>query len=195
MTGEDSVKNNNHATVTFAGGCFWCMQPPFDAEPGVLDTVVGYTGGSTQNPTYKQVSAGASGHLEAIQIIYDSAVVSFKRLLEIFWKNIDPLDSLGQFCDKGSQYRSAIFYHNEEQRRLAEVSKRDIEQSGMLPGSIVTEIVPASVFYPAETYHQDYYKKSPLRYKFYRLACRRDKRLTELWRTNSVLPQPAAGGR
>ena len=181
MTVKESDKINNKTIATFAGGCFWCMEPPFDAEPGVLETIVGYTGGSTENPTYKEVSAGGSGHTESIQIIYDPAIVSFERLLGIFWKNIDPLDPKGQFCDKGSQYRSAIFYHSGEQRELAEGSKKQIEEGGTLPGSIVTEIVPASVFYPAEEYHQEYYKKNPLRYKFYRRTCRRDKRLSELW--------------
>jgi peptide-methionine (S)-S-oxide reductase len=184
MTAEDSVKSKGKATATFAGGCFWCMEPPFDAEPGVLETIVGYTGGSTENPTYEQVSAGGSGHTESIQVIYDPAIVSYERLLGIFWKNIDPLDSDGQFCDKGSQYRSAIFYHNEEQKKLAEVSKKQIEKGGSLPGSIVTEIVPAYTFFPAEEYHQDYYKKNPLRYKFYRRSCRRDKRLAALWEIN-----------
>jgi methionine-S-sulfoxide reductase len=154
MTVEDSDKSKGKATATFAGGCFWCMEPPFDAEPGVLETIVGYTGGSTENPTYEQVSAGGSGHAESIQIIYDPAIVSYERLLGIFWKNIDPLASDGQFCDKGSQYRSAIFYHIEEQKKLAEVSKKRIEESGSLPGSIVTENVPESIFYPAEEYHQ-----------------------------------------
>ena len=184
MTVEDPIISKGRTTATFAGGCFWCMAPPFDAEPGVLETIVGYTGGSTEYPTYKKVSAGGSGHTESIQIIYDSAIVSYDRLLEIFWKNIDPLDSDGQFCDKGSQYRSAVFYHNEEQKKLAEMSKKRIEGSGSLPGSIVTEIVPALTFYPAEEYHQEYYKKNPLRYKFYRRSCRRDKRLAELWETN-----------
>ena len=184
MTVESSDKNRQDAMATFAGGCFWCMEPPFDAEPGVLETIVGYTGGHLENPTYEQVSAGGSGHAESIRIIYDPAVVSYERLLYIFWTNIDPLDPNGQFCDKGSQYRSAIFYHNEEQKKLAEVSKKKIEESGSLNGSIVTEIVPSPTFYPAEDYHQDYYKKNPLRYKFYRRACRRDKRLAELWVTN-----------
>jgi peptide-methionine (S)-S-oxide reductase len=129
------------------------------------------------------VSVGGSGHAESIQIIYDPTIVSYERLLEIFWKNIDPLNADGQFCDKGSQYRSAIFYHNEEQKKLAEVSKKRIEKSGSLPGSVVTEIVPALIFYPAEEYHQEYYKKNPIRYKFYRRGCRRDKRLAELWET------------
>jgi peptide-methionine (S)-S-oxide reductase len=184
MTVEDSDKGKKKAMATFGGGCFWCMEPPFDDEPGVLETIVGYTGGSTENPTYQQVSAGGSGHAESIQIVYDPAIISYERLLEIFWQNIDPLDSDGQFCDKGPQYRSAVFYHTEEQKELAEGSKKRFEESGSLPGSIVTEIVPAPNFYPAEEYHQDYYKKNPLRYKFYRLTCRRDKRLAELWATN-----------
>lgn len=184
MTVANSDKGKEKAMATFAGGCFWCMAPPFDAEPGVLQTIVGYTGGSTQNPTYQQVSAGGSGHAESIRILYDPAIVGYERLLEIFWKNIDPLDAGGQFCDRGSQYRSAIFYHNADQKKLAEVSKKQIEEAGAPPGPIVTEIVPASVFYPAEEYHQGYYKKNPLRYKFYRLTCRRDKRLAELWEIN-----------
>jgi methionine-S-sulfoxide reductase len=184
MTVKHSDKNKQKAMATFAGGCFWCMEPPFDAEPGVLETVVGYTGGLSENPTYQQVSAGRSGHAESIQVIYDPTVVRYERLLEIFWKNIDPLDPDGQFCDKGSQYRSAIFYHNEEQKRLAEVSRRQFEERASLLGPIATQIIPASIFYPAEDYHQDYYKKNPLRYKFYRRACRRDKRLSELWETS-----------
>jgi peptide-methionine (S)-S-oxide reductase len=169
------------AIATFAGGCFWCMEPPFDAEPGVIETIVGYTGGTLENPTYEQVSAGSTGHTEAIQIIYDPTIVSYERLLEIFWKNIDPLDPDGQFCDKGSQYRSAIFYNNCEQKELAEGAKRQIQETCPLPGPIVTEIVPASTFYQAEDYHQDYYEKNPLRYKFYRYNCGRDRRLEELW--------------
>ena len=184
MTISDSDNSQKEAMATFAGGCFWCMVPPFDAEPGVIETIVGYTGGSTENPTYKQVSAGGSGHAESIRIIYDPEIVSYDRLLEIFWKNIDPLDSNGQFCDKGSQYRSAIFYHNEEQKKLSKELKNRIEENGSRPGSIVTEIVSALTFYPDEEYHQEYYKKNPLRYKFYRRSCRRDKRLSELWEIN-----------
>jgi peptide-methionine (S)-S-oxide reductase len=187
MTAETSDKDRQYAMATFAGGCFWCMQPPFDAQPGVVETIVGYTGGHLENPTYRQVSAGGSGHAESIRIIFDPVVVGYERLLEIFWKNIDPIDPDGQFCDKGSQYRSAIFYHNEEQKLLAEASKGQIESGGSLPGPIVTEIVPASDFFPAEDYHQDYYKINPLRYKFYRRACRRDRRLVELWETDDVL--------
>jgi peptide-methionine (S)-S-oxide reductase len=180
MGAQISDKNRQNAMATFAGGCFWCMQSPFDAEPGVVETIVGYTGGHLESPTYQQVSAGGSGHLESIRIIYDPAVVSYERLLQIFWHNIDPLDPDGQFCDKGPQYRSAIFYHDGEQKKLAEASKKQIESSGSLTGSIATEIISASSFYPAEEYHKDYYKKNPLRYKFYRRACRRDKRLKEL---------------
>ena len=184
MNVDHSDITNDSAVATFAGGCFWCMEPALDAEPGVRETIVGYTGGTTDNPTYKQVSAGNSGHAESIQIVYDPDKVSFERLLAIFWKNIDPLDPAGQFCDKGTQYRSAVFYHDDDQKRQAEESKKQIEEGGRLPGPIVTEIVPASVFYPAEDYHQDYYKKNPLRYKFYRRACGRDKRLAELWTKN-----------
>ena len=183
MNAENSVKTENRTDIaTFAGGCFWCMEPPFDAEQGVLETILGYTGGSLENPTYEQVSAGYTGHTESIQITFDLAIVSYERLLSIFWKNIDPLDPHGQFCDKGSQYRSAIFYHTEDQKNLAEASKNKIEENGSFSESIVTEIVPAATFYPAEDYHQDYYKKNPLRYKLYRYSCGRDRRLTELWK-------------
>lgn len=186
MAVQDSDKDNEKAMATFAGGCFWCIQPPFDAEPGVLETTVGYTGVQTENPTYKQVSAGGSGHAESIRIVYDPDTVGYDRLLQIFWKNIDPLDPEGQFCDRGSQYKAAIFYHSEEQKELAEISKIIIEASGLLPSRVVTAILPAAEFYPAEKYHQKYYIKNPLRYKFYRRGCRRDKRLTEIWQTNAV---------
>lgn len=169
------------AIATFAGGCFWCMQPPFDRLDGVLSTTVGYTGGHTRNPTYEQVSGGGTGHAESIQIAYDPAKVSFAKLLQVFWHNIDPLTPNAQFCDHGTQYRSVIFFHNAEQQRLAEQSKRDLEASGRFKQPIVTEIVPASTFYPAEDYHQAYYRKNPLRYKYYRYGCGRDRRLQELW--------------
>jgi peptide-methionine (S)-S-oxide reductase len=169
------------AMATFAGGCFWCMQPPFDAEPGVFKTIVGYTGGNGENPTYEEVTAGSTGHAESLRIDFDPAVVNYERLLEIFWKNIDPLDGQGQFCDRGLQYRSAIFYHDNEQKELAEASKERLVENGSLSGEVFTEIVPASTFYPAEEYHQDYYKKNPLRYKFYRYNCGRDRRLKQLW--------------
>jgi peptide-methionine (S)-S-oxide reductase len=169
------------ATATFAGGCFWCMQPPYDKLPGVVSTTVGYTGGHLANPTYEQVSAGGTGHRESIEIVYDPAKVGYEKLLSVFWHNIDPTDNAGQFCDHGEQYRSAIFFHDDAQRRLAEESKRAIEASGRLKAAIVTDILPASRFYPAEGYHQKYYVKSALSYKFYRFNCGRDRRLTQLW--------------
>lgn len=169
------------ATATFAGGCFWCMQPAFDRVDGVVSTTVGYTGGHTKNPTYQDVESGTTGHAEAIQITYDSNKVGYAQLLDVFWHNIDPLTANGQFCDFGPQYRSAIFYHDEEQRRLAEASKKALESSGRFQQPIVTEIVPASAFYPAEDYHQDYYRKNPVRYHYYRFRCGRDRRLEEIW--------------
>jgi len=167
------------ATATFAGGCFWCMEPPFDALDGVLSTTSGYTGGSKKDPTYEQVSSGGTGHAEAVQIVYDPAKVSYEKLLDVFWHNVDPLTANRQFCDVGSQYRSAIFYQGEEQKRLAEASKQAVEKQ--LGKPVVTEIVAASTFYPAEEYHQDYYEKNPIRYKFYRYNCGRDRRLEEVW--------------
>lgn len=174
-------EGQQRATATFAGGCFWCMQPPFDALKGVISTTAGYTGGHTKNPTYEQVSAGGTGHAESVQIIYDPKVVSYAQLLDVFWHNVDPITADRQFCDEGNQYRSAIFYHDEEQKRQAEESKKALEQSGRFKQPIVTQIVPATEFYPAEDYHQGYYRKNPLRYKFYRYSCGRDARLKELW--------------
>jgi len=168
--------------ATFAGGCFWCMQPPFDHLDGVVSTTAGYTGGQKKNPTYEEVSAGGTGHAESVEVLYDPARVSYARLLEVFWHNIDPLTANRQFCDAGNQYRSAIFYHDETQRRLAEESKSTLEKAR--GWKIVTGIVPAGEFYPAEEYHQGYYKKNPLRYKFYRTGCGRDGRLRELWGAN-----------
>lgn len=167
--------------ATFAGGCFWCMEPPFDQIKGVKSTVSGYTGGQKEDPTYEEVSSGTTGHTEALQVTYDPSQVSYEKLLEVFWKNIDPTDPNGQFCDKGNQYRSAIFYHDEEQKRLAESSKEKLVKSGQLKKPIVTEITAFKKFYPAEDYHQDYYRKNPIRYKYYRYACGRDKRLKKLW--------------
>ena len=157
------------------------MEPPFDKLDGVLATTSGYTGGSKVDPTYEEVSAGGTGHFEAVQVTYDPAKVSYDRLLEVFWRNVDPLDAGGQFCDRGEQYRTAIFVHDEEQRRLAEQSKQALVDSKRLGGPIVTEIVTAGPFYPAEEYHQDYYEKNPLRYKFYRWNCGRDQRLAQVW--------------
>jgi peptide-methionine (S)-S-oxide reductase len=169
------------AVATFAGGCFWCMEPPFDKLEGVISTTSGYIGGHKADPTYKEVSAGTTGHTEAVQIVYDPDRVSYQELLQVFWINIDPLDARGQFCDKGAQYRTGIFYHDSEQQHLAEASKRDLQDSGRLGGPIVTEITEATTFYPAEDYHQDYYQRNPVRYKFYRYSCGRDQRLEQLW--------------
>jgi peptide-methionine (S)-S-oxide reductase len=169
------------AVATFAGGCFWCMQPPFDALPGVLRTTVGYTGGTAVDPSYEQVCAGGTGHAEAIEVEYDPAVVSYEALLEVFWHNIDPTTKDRQFCDTGRQYRSAIFVHDDAQRQAAERSKEQLTRSKPFGGAIMTEIVTATTFYPAEAYHQDYYKKNPVRYKYYRWGCGRDGRLKELW--------------
>ncbi len=169
------------ARATFAGGCFWCMEPPFDKIPGVISTTSGYAGGSVKDPTYQQVSAGVTGHAEALQVTYDPEKVTYAQLLEVFWHNIDPLDGGGQFCDRGSQYRTAIFYEGAQQKAAAEASKRRLEESGKLPGKIVTEITPLEAFYPAEDYHQNFYKKSFLRYHTYRAGCGRDRRLKELW--------------
>ena len=167
------------AKATFAGGCFWCMEPPYDELEGVTSTISGYIGGTKKDPTYEQVSAGTTGHTEAVQITYDPQKVSYEKLLEIFWRNIDPLTANAQFCDSGSQYRSGIFYHDEAQKKLAEASKKRIQTRFKQP--VVTEITAASDFYPAEDYHQDYYKKNPIRYKIYRYGCGRDQRLKELW--------------
>jgi peptide-methionine (S)-S-oxide reductase len=167
--------------ATFAGGCFWCMEPAYDKLEGVKSVVSGYTGGHKLNPTYEEVSSGTTGHTEAIEIAYDPSVISYSKLLDIFWHNVDPTVKDRQFCDVGTQYRSAIFYQNGEQKRLAEASKKTLEQSKRFPGPIYTEIVPAATFYPAEEYHQKYYQKNPVRYKYYRYSCGRDQRLKELW--------------
>jgi peptide-methionine (S)-S-oxide reductase len=169
------------AHATFAGGCFWCMEGPFDRVPGVVSTTSGYTGGSVKKPSYEQVSSGATGHAESVDVVYDPAKVTYAQLLDVFWHNVDPLDAGGQFCDRGNQYRTAIFYHDEEQRRLAEESKQALEASGKLKKKIVTQIVPAGEFYAAEDYHQDYYLRNPIRYKYYRFNCGRDDRLKQLW--------------
>jgi len=169
------------AVATFAGGCFWCVESDFDKVPGVVRTISGYTGGASKNPTYEQVSAGGTGHREAVQIFYDPEKVSYESLLDVFWRSVDPTDAGGQFCDRGRSYETAIFANSPAQRRLAEASKRKLQESGVLKASIVTPIETAGAFYPAEGYHQDYYKKSPLRYKIYRYGCRRDARVRKLW--------------
>jgi peptide-methionine (S)-S-oxide reductase len=168
------------ASAVFAGGCFWCMEPPFDKLDGVISTTSGYTGGELPNPTYEQVSAGGTGHYEAVKVVYDDSKVSYGALLNVFWRNIDPFDGGGQFCDRGSQYESAIFVENDRQRRLAEASKRKLQKRND-DSPVQTKIRQASAFYPAEEYHQDYYSKNPLRYRFYRFTCGRDSRLSEVW--------------
>ncbi|HZR82712.1 MAG TPA: peptide-methionine (S)-S-oxide reductase MsrA [Candidatus Binatia bacterium] len=167
----------------FAGGCFWCVEAAFDPVEGVVSTTSGYTGGHLANPTYEQVSAGGTGHAESVEVAYDPSRVTYEKLLDVFWHNVDPISPNRQFCDAGTQYRSAIFYLNDAQREAAEKSKRDLEAAKVLPGPIVTEIVAATAFYPAEEYHQDYYRKNPVRYRFYRSGCGRDRRLKELWGT------------
>lgn len=167
--------------ATFAGGCFWCMEAPFDKLDGVVSVTAGYTGGSLKKPSYEQVSAGGTGHAEAVQVVYDPVKVTYSKLLDLFWHNIDPTVKDRQFCDIGHQYRSGIFYHSAEQQRSALQSKTALDKSKHFKDPILTEIVAATEFYPAEEYHQHYYKKNPLRYKYYRSGCGRDKRLKELW--------------
>jgi peptide-methionine (S)-S-oxide reductase len=169
------------AVAVFAGGCFWCMEPPYDALPGVISTTAGYIGGRTAHPTYEQVSSGRSGHVEAIQVRYDPTRVSYDTLLEVFWRNIDPVAVNRQFCDVGPQYRSAIFYGSAREKTLAEASRRALAASGRLDRPIATEVLPATAFHAAEDYHQDYYVRNPRRYRFYRWNCGRDQRLRELW--------------
>ena len=176
-----AVPSGRTEKATFAGGCFWCMEPPFEKLKGVLSVTSGYTGGHTENPTYGEVSSGSTGHAEAVEILFDPSQITFSRLLDVFWRNIDPTTKDRQFVDVGSQYRTAIFTHNEEQRRLAEESKKKLEASGRFGKPNVTEIVPAGKFYPAEEYHQDYYKKSATRYKFYRFNSGRDQYLDRIW--------------
>jgi len=167
--------------ATFAGGCFWCMEPPFDKLPGVVATISGYTGGTKTNPTYEEVSSGTTGHAESVDVIYDPKKITYEQLLDVFWHNVDPTVKDRQFCDGGSQYRTAIFYNDQEQRQAAEASKAALEKAKPFKAPIVTQIVMASTFYPAEDYHQDYYKKNPVRYQIYRSGCGRDARLKELW--------------
>jgi peptide-methionine (S)-S-oxide reductase len=182
------------ATAIFAGGCFWCMEPPFDKLEGVIATTSGYSGGHTENPTYKKVSSDTTGHYEVLQVTYNPEKVDYATLLNVFWHNIDPLDAKGQFCDKGKSYRTAIFYTSDEQKRLAEESKQELIDANLFNEKVVTVIEAAKTFYPAEDYHQDYYQKNPVRYKYYRFSCGRDKRLQELWKNaagkgGSLLPE------
>lgn len=179
----------DRATAIFAGGCFWCEETAFEGLPGVISVVSGYTGGQKKNPTYEEVSAGGTGHAESVEVTYDLAKTSYEKLLEVFWHNVDPFQKDAQFCDHGTQYRSAIFYQGESQKKAAEESRRKLEEQPRFKGKIVTQIVPASTFYPAEEYHQDFYKKNPVRYHSYREGCGRDARLKEIW------GEPAGGKR
>ncbi|MDR4503350.1 MAG: peptide-methionine (S)-S-oxide reductase MsrA [Candidatus Scalindua sp.] len=177
-------KSGETEKATFAGGCFWCMQHPFDELEGVVSTAVGYTGGLKEEPTYEEVCGGETGHTEAIEILYTPSHISYSKLLDVFWRNIDPTTRNRQFADEGTQYRTAIFYHNEEQKRLAEASKSAMEKSGRYEKSIVTEITAATPFYKAEEYHQKYYEKCPLRYKSYKTGSGREHYLEETWKTD-----------
>lgn len=171
----------SRAVATFAGGCFWCMESPFDKLPGVISVTVGYTGGTRANPTYEEVSNGGTGHTEAVEIVYDPQVVSYAQLLEVFWRQIDPTSANRQFCDVGSQYRAAVFVHDDTQKAAADSTREALAKSGRFDKPIVTEISPASKFYPAEDYHQQYYKKNPVRYNYYRYSCGRDQFLDKVW--------------
>lgn len=178
---DQAAGGRQPAKATFAGGCFWCMEEALDKVDGVISTTSGYTGGHKANPSYEDVSAGGTGHAESVEILFDPAQISYAKLLDIFWRNIDPTTPDRQFCDTGTQYRSAIFYHGETQRRLAEESKKMLEKSKPFKEPIITAIVPASSFYPAEEYHQNFYQKNPIRYKVYKFNCGRVQRLQELW--------------
>ena len=186
-----SAQAQETAIATFAGGCFWCIEADFDKVPGVLETVSGYTGGRTDNPTYRKISGGGTGHHEALRITYDPRKVSYEQLLTVFWHSIDPVDSGGQFCDRGEPYETAVFVHDEEQRRLADESKAAAMKA--LGKEIFTPVETAAKFYPAEDYHQDYYTKSPLRYRYYRWNCGRDQRVKELWGEDAYKGIPAKG--
>jgi peptide methionine sulfoxide reductase msrA/msrB len=175
------TESKNLKTATFAGGCFWCMESDFEKVSGVVEAVSGYTGGHKPNPTYEEVSAGGTGYAESVQVTYDPSKITYKELLDVFWRHVDPTDAGGQFADRGSQYRTAIFYHDAEQKRIAEESKAQLDKSGRFSKPIVTEIVPLTEFYPAEDYHQDYYRHNPLRYRFYRLGSGRDQFIKSTW--------------
>jgi peptide methionine sulfoxide reductase msrA/msrB len=175
------TETKNLKAATFAGGCFWCVESDFEKVDGVVEAISGYTGGQKPNPTYKEVSAGGTGHAEAVQVRYDPDKITYKELLDVFWRHVDPTDAGGQFVDRGSQYRPAIFYHDEEQKRIAEESRTELEKSGRFSKPIATEIVPITEFYTAEEYHQDYYRKNPLRYKFYRHGSGRNQFLKSTW--------------
>lgn len=181
LSAENSAGSGRTAKAYFAGGCFWCMEEAFEKVEGVIETVSGYMGGTVKNPSYEEVSSGRTGHAESVEVRYDPARVTYTQLLEAFWRNVDPITPNAQFCDHGSQYRAAIFYQGDEEKRLAEESKRAIEQSKRFAAPIVTQVTSASEFFPAEEYHQDFYKKNPIRYKYYKFSCGRAQRLEALW--------------
>lgn len=181
MATQATAEETQHAKATFAGGCFWCVEEAFEKVSGVISATSGYTGGNVDNPTYRQVTSGQTGHAEAVEVIYDPVQITYEQLLDVFWRNVDPTVVDRQFCDFGDQYRTAIFVHGDEQMRLAEASKKALEESKPFADPIVTPIVAASTFYAAEDYHQDYYKRNPLRYKYYKWNCGRAQRLEELW--------------
>ncbi len=185
---QTQPQTSSEAIAIFAGGCFWCVEADFDKVPGVLSTTSGYIGGTVPHPTYEQVSAGGTGHAEAVRVAFDPSRVSYEDLLKVFWRNVDPLTANAQFCDVGSQYRSAIFYLDANQEQLAEASKAAVAKH-FAPRRVVTEIAPAGAFYPAEEYHQDYYRKNELKYKFYRWNCGRDARLKEVWGSEAGGPK------
>ncbi len=168
------ISQNNYERATFSGGCFWCMQPPFDRLEGVISTTVGYTGGLEENPTYDDVCLGRTAHLESVQIVYDPSLISYEKLLDVFWLNVDPTDGGGQFVDRGRHYRTAIFYHTPEQKKIAEQSKKELGETDRYPSPIVTEIGAALEFYPAEEYHQNFYEKNPIGYSSYKMGSGRD---------------------
>jgi peptide-methionine (S)-S-oxide reductase len=180
MAADSAVRPADAATAVFAGGCFWCIEADFEKLPGVYDAESGYAGGTHKNPTYEQVSAGGTGHTEVVRVYYDPKKVSYQKLVDYFWRHIDPTVKDRQFCDGGNQYRSAILYQNDAEKTVAEASKAALEKSGRF-AKIFTEIIPVGTFYSAEEYHQDYYKKNPIRYKYYRTACGRDARVKEVW--------------
>ena len=179
-------KSAGFEIATFAGGCFWCVEADFDHVEGVIETISGYSGGTLANPTYKEVARGNSGHVEAVQIIYDPKIVSFEKLLDVFWHSIDPIDASGQFCDRGSPYLTVIFTHSKEQQVWAMESKKKLESIANLKLPIATRVVPLSNFYPAEEYHQNFHYKNPIRYKYYRFRCGRNERLMELWGSEAL---------
>jgi len=181
LGGSSLPASSNLARATFAGGCFWCMEPPYDKLDGVVETISGFSGGHVETPPYRAVVQGGTGHLEVVQVVYDPSVISYERLLEVYWRNVDPFQTDGQFCDRGEPYRTAIFVHDETQERAARASRQSIIAQGLEDRPIDTRIIDFEAFYPAEDYHQDYYKNNPVRYKYYRWRCGRDQRLEELW--------------